>query len=228
MSTVSTSEPPATSNTHLRVPSSLNCLNLTVGGDIVATSSNVSSFWQIRHLIKIGHARLINPKSQEGRERGFRPRQQKNQGQPYSCQVNWFLWWVLGLTHFWVLNDRNLGHNGRISVSNKQDSILKFQLLVKHIELASGFDRKNVPTGINISIMPCATHCTSPFSYSQTCSTFRTTGHIATARASLGSVSLWLRFQNDNLRSRIYRSVVVWVQTNLHHIPIWRVCLFYC
>ena len=26
---------------------------------------------------------------------------------------------------------------------------------------------------------------TSPFSYSQTCSTFRTTGHIATARASL-------------------------------------------
>ena len=38
--------------------------------------------------------------------------------------------------------------------------------------------------------MPCATRCTSPFSYSQTCSTFRTTGHIATARASLGSVFL--------------------------------------
>ena len=45
--------------------------------------------------------------------------------------------------------------------------------------------RKNVPTGIDISIVPCATLSTSPFSYSQTCSTFRTTGHIATARASL-------------------------------------------
>ena len=51
-------------------------------------------------------------------------------------------------------------------------------------------NRKNVLTGVNISIMPCATRCTSPFSYSQTCSTFRTTGHIATARASLGSLSL--------------------------------------
>ena len=38
--------------------------------------------------------------------------------------------------------------------------------------------RKNVPTGIDISIVPCATLSTSPFSYSQTCSTFRTTGHI--------------------------------------------------
>lgn len=49
-------------------------------------------------------------------------------------------------------------------------------------------DRKNVLTGVNISIMPCATLCTSPFSYSKTCSTFRTTRHIATARTSLGSV----------------------------------------
>lgn len=49
-------------------------------------------------------------------------------------------------------------------------------------------DRKNVFTGINISIMPCATLRTSPFSYSQTCSTFRTAGHVATARAGLGSV----------------------------------------
>ncbi len=51
-------------------------------------------------------------------------------------------------------------------------------------------DRKNVLGGINISIMPCATRCTSPFSYSQTCSTAQATGHIATARASLGSVFL--------------------------------------
>ena len=51
-------------------------------------------------------------------------------------------------------------------------------------------DRKNVLTGIDISIMPCATRSTYPFSYSQTCSTAQATGHIATARASLGRVSL--------------------------------------
>ena len=52
-------------------------------------------------------------------------------------------------------------------------------------------DRKNVLTGIDISIMPCATHCTSPFSYSQACSTFRTIAvNLTATRASLGSVSL--------------------------------------
>ena len=51
--------------------------------------------------------------------------------------------------------------------------------------------RKNVPTGIDISIVPCATRSTSPSSYSQTCSTFRTVGGYFTAtRTSLGSVSL--------------------------------------
>jgi hypothetical protein len=52
-------------------------------------------------------------------------------------------------------------------------------------------DRKNVLTGIDISIMPCATLRTSPFSYSQACSTFRTIGgDFTTTRASLGSVFL--------------------------------------
>ena len=51
-------------------------------------------------------------------------------------------------------------------------------------------DRKNVLTGINISIMPCATRCTSPFPYSKRCSTFRTVGGDVTAtRTPLGRVS---------------------------------------
>ena len=52
-------------------------------------------------------------------------------------------------------------------------------------------DRKNVLGGINISIMPCATRCTSPFSYSKRFSTFRTVvGNITATRTSLGRVSL--------------------------------------
>ena len=50
-------------------------------------------------------------------------------------------------------------------------------------------DRKNVLGGINISIMPCATRCTSPFSYSKRFSTFRTVvGNITATRTSLGRV----------------------------------------
>ena len=52
-------------------------------------------------------------------------------------------------------------------------------------------DRKNVLTGIDISIMPCATRSTYPFSYSKRFSTFRTIGGDFTAtRTSLGRVSL--------------------------------------
>jgi len=52
-------------------------------------------------------------------------------------------------------------------------------------------DRKNVVTGIDISIMPCATRSTYPFSYSKRFSTFRTIGGDFTAtRTSLGRVSL--------------------------------------
>ena len=51
-------------------------------------------------------------------------------------------------------------------------------------------DRKNVPTGVNISIMPCATLSTSPFSYSKSCSTFRNIAvNLTATRTSLGSVS---------------------------------------
>ncbi|OYV20793.1 MAG: hypothetical protein CG439_319, partial [Methylococcaceae bacterium NSP1-2] len=50
--------------------------------------------------------------------------------------------------------------------------------------------RENILGGINISIMRRATLSTRPFSYSQTCSTFRTTlANQATARTSLGSVA---------------------------------------
>lgn len=51
-------------------------------------------------------------------------------------------------------------------------------------------DRKNVLSSIDISIMPCATLCTSPFSYSKTCSTFRTVAvYLFAIRASLGGVT---------------------------------------
>ena len=49
--------------------------------------------------------------------------------------------------------------------------------------------RENVPCRIDISIMRRATLGTSPFSYSKSCSTFRTTlAYTATARAGFGSV----------------------------------------
>ncbi len=52
-------------------------------------------------------------------------------------------------------------------------------------------DRKDVLSGIDISIMHCATLSTSPSSYSKICSTFRTTAtYFKAVRAGLGSVSL--------------------------------------
>ena len=69
----------------------------------------------------------------------------------------------------------------------------------------------------------------SPFSYSKRCSTFRTIGGDFTAtRTTLGRVSLIHDFKTATCVLAFCRSVVVWVQTNLHRKPIWRVCLLHC
>jgi len=58
--------------------------------------------------------------------------------------------------------------------------------------------RKNVLRCFDISIMRRATTATSPFSYSQTCSTFRTAGgDFPPARTSLGCVTFVDFFKNN-------------------------------
>lgn len=51
--------------------------------------------------------------------------------------------------------------------------------------------RENVPGGVDVAVVYRAASAANPFSYSQTCSTFRTAGrNNPAARTSLGGVAL--------------------------------------
>ncbi len=58
--------------------------------------------------------------------------------------------------------------------------------------------RKNVPGRVYIAVVGCTAAHASPFSYSQTGSTFRTAGgNASTARARLGGITLGYNLKNN-------------------------------